>query len=487
MTTSTELVPMILPTVMIPFTLVSVGLSIFATFIAGLFGIQLKLEGPRKLLEVLLKPKVLITALLLNVLILGGIQGWKWWINYPRLIRTIEAESDKRAIPSSITYKNVPTVRTNFSSNGSSTVNPLEISQKWRIDTGRGSFRAAVVTSERVFTGNDSGVVSELDLYTGRLIRDFYIGTPASTEITIWKNFMYLGEGVHDTHHARIYRFNLEGGQFEGSYQTLGHTEAQPVMGSFKGEDTLFSAAGVDGLHAINPETMKVKWKVNLGHSDAGVLVRDGVVFIGTGREKGSDRKNKSYAAAIDFQNGKILWKRELAASSWMRPVIIGENVCYISGEIYFVSERGHITCMNKETGAYTIAHNTSSPIASTPKVLDNSILHASISGVVCRFDLEAKKDLWCFDSKGSGYSLAGASYDKNHNVVLYPSKKKGLYILDPSNGKLLKHWTPTKEEGEWKSTYADVSVAGDYWIISDNYGSVRALNAINSSQALKK
>ena len=77
MTTSTELVPMILPTVMIPFTLVSVGLSIFATFIAGLFGIQLKLEGPRKLLEVLLKPKVLLTALALNVLILGGM----WQVN----------------------------------------------------------------------------------------------------------------------------------------------------------------------------------------------------------------------------------------------------------------------------------------------------------------------------------------------------------------------------------------------------------------------
>lgn len=487
MTTPNELVPMILPTVMIPFTLVSVGLSIFATFIAGLFGVQLKLEGPRKLLEVLLKPKVLFTALILNIVILGGVQGWKWWINYPRLIRTIKAESNERARPSAITYGDIPTVVTNFSSGSTSQMTPVEVSQSWRIDTGKGSFRSAVITNKRVFTGNDLGIVSELKLTTGELVRSFYIGTPASTEITIWKNSMYLGEGLHDTHHARVYRFDLISGVYRGSYQTLGHTEAQAVMGSFEGEDTLFSAAGEDGIHAIDPVTMKEKWKINIGHSDAGVVVRDGVVFVGTGREKGNDRKNKSYAAALDFKTGKIIWKRELAASSWMRPVIIVDNICYVSGEIYFPSERGHITCMNRKTGDYTISHNTASPIASTPKVLDNSILHASISGVVCRFDLEAKKDLWCFDSKGSGYSLAGASYDQKRDVILYPSRKNGLYILNPRSGELLKHWLPTKEEGEWKSTYADVAVSGDYWIISDNFGSVRALNVLQSGQALSK
>ena len=70
---TTELVPMIIPTVMIPLTLVSVGISVVASFIAGLFGIKLKMEGPKKLLEVLLKPKVLATAFMLNAIIMGGI------------------------------------------------------------------------------------------------------------------------------------------------------------------------------------------------------------------------------------------------------------------------------------------------------------------------------------------------------------------------------------------------------------------------------
>ena len=82
MTTTNELVPMILPTVMIPLTLVSVGISVVATFIAALFGIELKMEGPKKLLEVLLKPKILVSALALNSLIFGGMYCWKWWSNF---------------------------------------------------------------------------------------------------------------------------------------------------------------------------------------------------------------------------------------------------------------------------------------------------------------------------------------------------------------------------------------------------------------------
>jgi outer membrane protein assembly factor BamB len=478
MTTSNELVPMIIPTVMIPLTLVSVGFSVVATFIAGLFGIQLKLEGPKKLLEVLMKPKVLASAFALNALVFGGMYCWRWWVNYPRLITTIESEAKNRARKSDVLYDDVLTVPVLYTSNKFQADVPESLEQVWRVHTGKGSFRAAVVTNGRVFSGNDFGIIRELELTTGKEIRSFYIGTAASAELTIWNNSIYTGEGLHDTHHARVYRFDLGTGNFQGSYQTLGHTEAQAVMGSFEGENTLFAVGGVDGLHAIDPLSMKGKWKVNLGHMDAGILVDRGTVFIGTGREKNDDKKNRCFAAALEFKTGKILWQRELAASSWMRPIVIGENVCYVAGEIYFPTQRGHITCFDRKSGEHTIAMNTTQPLASTPKVLDNSILYTSVHGLVCRLDLESKRTLWCFDAKlKDSSSLAGASYDPKGNVVIYPSMTNGLFVLDPNDGKVLLHWKPTKKQGEWKKTYADVTVAGDYWIVSDDDGSVRALS----------
>ncbi len=478
MSQSHELVPMILPTVMIPLTMVTVALSVVASFIAALFGIQLKLEGPRKLLEVLLKPRVLGSALALNLVILGGVWGWKWWRNYPRLLSTIERESTLRATPSSLKYPDVPTVPTNFQSLRDQSVGLQRIEQVWRIHTGKGSFRAPAITAGRVFSGNDLGVVSELELSTGKVLRTFYIGTPASTEITVWNQSIYIGEGLHDTHHARVYRFDLTSGAFRGSHQTLGHTEAQAVIGTHNGESTLFAVAGIDGLHAVDPIRMTPKWQVNIGHMDAGVAVEDGVVYIGTGREKNDDKKNKCYAAALEFKTGNILWQRELAASSWMRPVVVGTDVCYIAGEIYFPTQRGHVTCFDRKTGEHTVAHNTTDPLAATPKVIDRTILYASIHGKVCRFDLDTRMNRWCFDAEEKDFSLAGASYDPRLHVILYPAMTKGLFVLDPNNGKVLFHWNPSEAEGVWKKTYADVAVAGDFWILSDDDGSVRALRA---------
>lgn len=471
---------MILPTVMIPLTMVSVGLSVVATFIAGLFGIQLKLEGPKKLLEVLLKPKVLGSALALNLLILGGVQGYKWWINYPRLLRTIEKESKLRAKPSELNYQDQLNVPTQFQSVKTQTENVLGVEQVWKIQTEKGSFRAAVVSRDRVFFGNDAGILRELNLTDGKEIRSFYIGTAASSELTIWNNNIYTGEGLHDTHHARAYRFDLKSGEFKGAYQALGHTEAQTVVGTYGSQNLLFIPAGADGLHAVDPLSMEGKWKVNIGHMDAGIMVEGNVVYIGTGREKDDDKKNKCYAAALDFATGKILWQQELAASSWMRPVSYKNQVCYIEGEIYFPTARGHIACFDKKTGEHTVAFNTPDPLASTPKILDDSILYTSIHGLVCRFNLEKKTNMWCFnvDDKDSK-SLAGASYDPQGNVVVYPSMTKGLYVLDANDGKLLYHWKPNKEQGEWKKTYADATVANGYWIVSDDEGNVRALKPL--------
>jgi outer membrane protein assembly factor BamB len=485
MTPTPDLVPMILPTVMIPLTMVSVALSVVASFIAALFGIQLKLEGPRKLLEVLLKPKVLGSALALNLVLLGGVWSWKWWKNYPRLLSTIERESAVRAKPSALTYPDVSAVPTNFTAARDRALPLAGVEQVWRIHTGKGSFRAPAITAGRIFSGNDLGVVSELDAATGAVLRTFYIGTAASAEITVWNQSIYLGEGLHDTHHARVYRFDLKTGAFQGSYQTKGHTEAQAVVGTHAGESTLFAVAGVDGLHAIDPVRMTPKWQLNVGHMDAGVTVEDGVVYIGTGREKNDDKKNKCYAAALDFKTGKVFWQRELAASSWMRPVVVGDDVCYIAGEIYFPTKRGHVTCFDRKSGEHTTAHNTTDPLAATPKVLDRSVLYASIHGKVCRFDLATKVNRWCFDAGEKDFSLAGASYDPRLHVILYPAMTKGLYVLNPEDGRVLAHWTPGPAEGPWKKTYADVAVAGEYWILSDDDGSVRALRAKLPPQAI--
>jgi len=472
-----ELVPMIIPTVMIPLTLVSVGISVVASFIAALFGIELKLEGPKKLLEVLLKPKVLATAFLFNAIILSGVYAWKWWMNYPKLISTIEREMEIRARPSEIVYSNKASAQPVFKSLSSSKKIHQGIDQLWHLDMKAGAFRAPTIVNGRAFSGNKDGIISEIDLASGEVIRTFFTGTMSSPEVTIWNNSLYVGEGVHDTHHARVYRFDLKSGKLQGSYQTLGHTEGQAIVGSYQGEDTLFVVGGFDGLHAVDPLSMKLKWKVNPGHMDAAVVLDDGGrVFFGTGREKHDEAKYKSYAVSVDFKTGQILWKQELPASSWMRPVVINQDVCFVTGEVYFPSEKGHLACFDRMSGEHSAGLHTSLPLVGMPKALDNDILYTSLKGHVCRFDVSSRRNRWCFNAKMKDSSFAGASYYAPSHVVLYPSVNDGLYILDADTGEMLMNWKANKSEGEWLRTVADVAVEGDLWIVSDYEGTLRAL-----------
>jgi len=294
---------LIIPTVMIPLTAVMVALSMLASFIAGLFGIRLKSEGPRRLLEVLLKPKVLLSALVLNILVLGGIQLYTHIKNRPTMLWRIEKEARDKAKPSDRSYENYHSVPGEHSVGAGVAGQPRqqEFKAGWSQKLPKGSFRSPIFSGGSVFVGSFDGFVYELDAESGAILRSFFVGTPVTPELMIDDGVLYVGEGVHDTHSARIYAFDLRTGRLKGAYSTKGHTEGQPVMAEHQWQKLMFVVAGSDGIHAVDPQTFKAKWTANDGYIDSSVRVMNGRVFAGTGREKGDTEKNRSYAVAYDF------------------------------------------------------------------------------------------------------------------------------------------------------------------------------------------
>ena len=90
-----EIHALIVPTVLIPLTMISVVISVVATFIAGLFGIKLKAEGPKRMLELLLKPKIIITAILCNGLFIGSVWLYQYIDNAPTFMFNINRVNKK--------------------------------------------------------------------------------------------------------------------------------------------------------------------------------------------------------------------------------------------------------------------------------------------------------------------------------------------------------------------------------------------------------
>ncbi len=471
---------LIVPTVLIPLTLVSVGISVIATFIAGLFGITLKTEGPKRLLELLLKPKIIFSALLLNTLFLGGWWGYQYIQNMPAFIFTINQKNAHLAKkPSKLVYSDRPEKK-NYASYVNKKPSKLNLKLIQTTKVPGGVFRWGVLGKKTLFFGTSEGKTYEVSQSDLSIIREIFVGTFVSPSPIIWNNLLIHGEGLHDTHHARIYAFDLTTGQLSQTFRTKGHTEGTPVIADLNGDAYLVFPAGSDGLYAVNPQNMELRWHNNDGHTDSEVRIDERSVFVGTGRDKGDSSKYRSYALSYDLVTGKTNWKRELPASSWMKPAIINENVCFIYGEVYFKSDFGGIDCFHKKTGRPTQTYRSMSPIVSIPLSVGDDLFYANNAGEVCRIDTKQKQLRWCADTKGDGKnSFASVAYDPFRNLLIYPSRNKGLFVFSPKSGELIKHWKPSEKEEKWHTTYAGVMVTENFWFLADMKGHIRKLDPV--------
>lgn len=460
---------LIIPSVVIPFTALLAALSALATFIAGLFGLQLKAEGPKKLLEVMLKPRVLFAALITNLLVIGGIAGFKYWKNYPSFEFTIQKKQSAMAKESVLVY---PNSVDRFGKIAPTSKGKVE--EVWSKKLNSGSFRGAIHSGDSLFIGLDDGTIQEIHEGTGDLVRSFFVGTSVSAAPIVFENALYCGEGTHDTHHARLYKFDLKSGKFIGAYQTKGHIEGEPVAVVVDGIKTIFVPSGSDGLHAVDPDTLKQRWHVNDGHVDSAVQVVGNRVFSGTGMEKEKKSGNQMFAISYEANTGKKIWQKEIPASSWMQPIAVAENICFVVGEVYFKSELGGIYCFAQKDGTPTVTYNNGAPIVAVPSYIEKDILISDLSGKVCRVDMEIGRAKWCTETGKASFAFANPSVDFQNGLVLYPAQKSGLFVLDPATGKIIENWN--LKEKPWATTYAPVAVTDESWITMDMKGMLRKL-----------
>ena len=456
----------IIPTVLIPLTALTVALTSLAGLVAGWFGIKLHTEGPKQFLEVLLKKRVLISMLVLNLTGWGIYKGFVYVDNMPSFLFTIDRYSKLTAKPSDQIYEDSRLRKHDFSDE----ILPfkkLSIILKKEKKFPKGAFRSGVVSGNSIFYGMDDGFIYEIDKKTLEVKRKFFIGKQVTTRPVIFGNKIYAGEGNHNTHHARIYSFDLKTGRFINSFTTSGHTEGQPVIGNFKGKDLIFITAGADGIYALTPELKEV-WHQVAGHIDASVSIENGIVYAGTGVEKGS-QNDHSYAVAYDYETGNPIWKKELPLSSWMHPVISLSDVCYVLGEIYLPSKVGQFYCLNKTNGAPHFSFSFDSPIASKPVYVKTAkeelVYFSSLSGEVCGINLTKKEQMWCKKTslKPTQYAFSSLDYDPLHKVLWYPSYDNGLMAITPGDGQSILHWRPDNQKSIWGVNSASVTVDNDH------------------------
>lgn len=462
----------VIPTVLVPLTALTVLLSSIASIIAGWFGLKLKTDGPKQLLEVLLKRRVILAAIGFNILCYGVYYSYQYIKNYPRFLSTIER---KQMAITGANFYDLPADRPHLFTLDKKIPSPaLELLFTREEKLKGGSFRSVVITKNSLFRATTRGLIEEIDRESLKPIREFFVGTFIATRPVIAKDHLYSGEGSHDTHHARIYSYDLQTGKLKASYQTKGHTEGTPIFTNYQGHDILIAVAGKDGVHAMTAPDLRPLWKANDGHIDASVAIRDGFVYAGTGNEKNKQTAEKRYASKYDLITGKTLWKKELPLSNWMQPIATDSGlICYVLGEIYFKSDLGSLYCLDAKTGNPVISIPAASPLVGKPTYVnfngDEYIYGADLKGVLYAFSLNQRKTLFQFAPKElSDYALSSPTFDPVTQTLLYQGPYGDLYVLDAFSGAKIAEYAFKSE------SFASPSVEGNTIYTIDMKGILR-------------
>lgn len=456
----------IIPTVVLPFTILGMILTSIATWVAALFGVELKAEGPKRLFEVLMKPKILLWALISNVVVYGAIKGGEyiyngpyplWWVQ----MQNSSAESSTRTYPGVEMPATVPSTL-------SESATSLEV--VWETKTQSLIFGSPVISGTSLFTGEDAGRILEFDLKTGQLLRRFEVGKPVMASPIVWNGKIFAGEGIHTTHNARLYSFDLKTGAFIKAFETQGHIERAATFAKAGERALLLTPAGKDGLYAIDPATMEKIWQAPVGHIDSFPVADAEHAYVGTGLEMGfEDTPTKVYA--LDIHTGKVVWEKSLPTSVWGVPVLWNHVVCFPAGDVYKNTHYGQITCYDRKNGDEYFAFNTTGALISQPTLIGDSLLIADFYGKIYQFNLQTRTLDWTLSVPVKGINYASVVVDAKDRVIL--PGQEGLYVFSRQTQKPLFTWKP---EGSWKGTFTNVVFYQDLWILADRSGTLRAL-----------
>lgn len=457
----------IIPTVVLPFTILGMILTSVATYVAAFFGVELKAEGPKRLFEVLMKPKVLLWALVSNVVIYGLIQLGQYIYNGPYPLWWIHMQNT----PAESTQKDYSALEQGpaiVTSPGNSAIQSVKV--VWENKTNEIHFGALVVHGTSVFAGEESGGLSEYDLKDGQRLRRFEIGKPVMASPLILEQNIYVGEGIHTTHSARIYSFDLLSGTFAGSFATHGHIERAAVPTKIQEQSILLVPAGKDGLYAVDAKTMKQVWQAPVGHIDSSPLTDGEFVFVGTGLEQGFE-ETPTKIFALNVKTGSIVWEKSIPTSTWGVPVLWQEYVCFPMGDVYKNTRYGQLACYHRQSGNFYAAFNTTGALVGKPVITGAHLLIADFYGTIYQYNLKTKELEWTVQVPTKGINYSSVFIDEKDRVILPGAE--GLYFYDREDQKELFVWKPSTK---WRGAFTNVVQANGLLILSDRTGTLRAL-----------
>ncbi len=234
-------------------------------------------------------------------------------------------------------------------------------------------------------------------LWTQKGIKLNHENGPGSTPV-LWKNRLMIQCDGSDR--QSILALDTESGEIAWETPRSGelHENPQfkkaygtPLLVHLKGRDQLISP-GANWLYSYDPETGKELWRLSYEVLGFSIVPRpvfgEGKIFFST-----SFLQPELLAVDVTGDTPKIAWRCKRQAPTMPSPLLVGK-------ELYMVSERGIMSCLNVETGEDYWTARLGGNFSSSPLFADGKIYVGNRDGQVFvlrpgkTFDLVATNEL---------------------------------------------------------------------------------------------
>lgn len=259
-----------------------------------------------------------------------------------------------------------------------------QVQEVWRFAANGGIQHAPVVEAGKLYFGDNSGCLYQVDQASGKKGWEFttggaVIGAPVLAKGRIWA-------GSAD---GKVYCLSATSGNKVWEYQSGGAIVGSPLLV----DNTIYVGSTDFNMYALDAQTGQELWRFPTGNAiTAKAAYGKGKVFFGSW---------DGCFYAVQARDGSELWQRQLGSQVYYAPA--ASAPLYQDGRVFISTPGNRVYALDGASGELLWQVSASSGLA-TPILFNHALIYNTAGGDVYALDPATGENVWQVNALTSAY-----------------------------------------------------------------------------------